>query len=81
MVARFEHDVASGAVVLQVGWALTDARSGERIAARLQTFEPPVVSDGFAGFTDAMSRAVKDVATNVAPTLKAFESGAASSND
>jgi hypothetical protein len=72
VVTRFEHDVPSDVVVLQVEWTLTDSRSGERIAGRLNTFRQPVASDDFEAITEAMSRTVKDVATEVADTLKIF---------
>jgi uncharacterized lipoprotein YmbA len=80
VVTRFEHDIPSGSVVLQVGWALSDTHGGDRIAARLDTFRQPVASDGFEGITDAMSRAVNDLATDIADTLNRFEAAAAPPN-
>lgn len=71
VISRFEHDVPSGAVVLEASWALRSIASGELIAVRSQSFHEAVVKSGFDEVTASMSRAVAAFANEVAADLLA----------
>ena len=69
VVSRFDHDVPSGAIVLEAAWGLRRVSGGESLARRTRTIREPVQGSGYAAITAAMSRAVETQSREIAMTL------------
>jgi hypothetical protein len=72
IVSRFEHDVPSGAIVLDASWSLRRASASKGLAVRTRVLREPVQGEGFAAITAAMSRAVEALSREIATGLGAL---------
>ena len=72
IVSRFDHDVASGAIVLDAGWGLRRPSGGKSLARGVRVIREPVQGSGYAAITAAMSRAVGALSREIATGLAAL---------
>lgn len=72
IVSRFDHDVPSGAVVLDVGWGLQPVSGGKSLESRTLVIREPAEGPGPAAITAAMSRAVATLSREIATGLAAL---------
>ena len=68
-VSRFEHDIPSGAIVLEVGWTLHRASETRSLMRKRQLFREPVEGKGFEAITTAMSRTLATLSREIATSL------------